>query len=177
MLIARSRLTDLEGKLDGILSSLESRNDAPPTPKSSSISETRIASIAPSRHALDSSPATGTLKSCNDFDTICQNASTTQDWASRLELDEHLLEDLLQRFRKMQHHFPFVVVHTHWSVAGMLQSRPCLLLAAVADAASHYPELQERLAKELRNLFARQIVVDGESSLDLLQALLVHLAW
>lgn len=172
MLIPRSRLTDLEGKLDGILSSLESRNDAASTPQSYSLPETRVASRASNGQPLESSPA-----SCSDFDTIRRNASATQDWASRLELDEHLLEDLLQRYRKMQHHFPFVVVHTHWGVPEMLQSRPCLLLAAVANAASHYPELQERLAKELRNLFARQIVVDGESSLDLLQALLVHLAW
>lgn len=59
----------------------------------------------------------------------------------------------------------------------MLERRPCLLLAAVANAASHCAELQEKLAKELRDLLARQVMVEGDTNLDLLQGLLVHLAW
>lgn len=114
---------------------------------------------------------------CNDFDGRSRNAFCTEDWISRLELDGGLIHNLLQRFRTTQHHFPFVVVPANWGIAEAMRTRPCLLLAAVANAASHHPELQERLAKELKRLFAQQIVVSGESSLDLLQALLVHLAW
>lgn len=98
-------------------------------------------------------------------------------WGSRLGIEHVQLEALLTRYRAMQHHYPFVVIAQEWTVSKMLHERPCLLLAAVSNAASQDPDLQESLAKELKDSFAQQIVSENLSSLDVLQALLVHLAW
>jgi hypothetical protein len=98
-------------------------------------------------------------------------------WASRLGLDHWLLGHLLQRYRTMQHHFPFVVIPEAWNLQNMMMSRPTLLLAIVSSSASHYPRLQQLLVKDLKDTLTRRVMVGGENNLELLQALLIHLAW
>jgi hypothetical protein len=98
-------------------------------------------------------------------------------WAGRLDLDHWLLGHLLQRYRMMQHHFPFVVIPEAWNLQNMMMSRPTLLLAIVSSSASHYPQLQQLLVKDLKDTLTRRVMVGGENDLELLQALLVHLAW
>ncbi|KAK5743305.1 hypothetical protein LTR17_002783 [Elasticomyces elasticus] len=103
--------------------------------------------------------------------------TATASWIGKLGLDHQLLDQLLGQYRSMQHFFPFVVVLPDWTSRSMMQDRPFLLLAAVANAANHYPRLQDLLAKEIREILADQIVIAGETSLDLLSGMLLHLAW
>jgi hypothetical protein len=98
-------------------------------------------------------------------------------WACWLDLDHWLLGHLLQRYRTMQHHFPFVVIPEAWNLQNMMMSRPTLLLAIVSSSASQYPQLQQLLVKDLKDTLTRRVMVGGENDLELLQALLVHLAW
>jgi hypothetical protein len=104
-------------------------------------------------------------------------ASPLSDWQTRLGLDKWLLAHLLQRYRTMQHYFPFVVVLESWDVPFMLDHRPTLFLAVAASAACHYPVVQQTLNEELKETVARRVLVGGETSLELLQTLLVYLAW
>jgi len=103
--------------------------------------------------------------------------SPCNEWPTRLGLDQWLLAHLLQRYRTMQHYFPFVVVLESWNVPYMLQARPTLFLAVAASAACHYPVVQQALNKELKDTLARRVLVGGETSLELLQTILVYLAW
>jgi hypothetical protein len=98
-------------------------------------------------------------------------------WADRLGLDWWLLGHLLQRYRMMQHNFPFVVIPKAWDLHHMLISRPVLLLAVVSSSACYYPQIQQVLIKELKDMLTRRVMIGGENSLELLQAFLVHLAW
>lgn len=98
-------------------------------------------------------------------------------WADRLGLDWWLLGHLLQRYRTMQHHFPFVVIPEAWDMHHMLASRPVLLLSVVSSSAYHYSRIQQVLIKDLKDTLTRRVMVGGENSLELLQAFLVHLAW
>lgn len=59
----------------------------------------------------------------------------------------------------------------------MLSSRQVLLLAIVSSSACHYQRLQQALVKDLKETLTRRVMVGGENDLELLQALLVHLAW
>lgn len=120
------------------------------------------------------------MDTSSDLDSLNEgpyNPASPEAWIKRLGLDHALLEALLCRYRAMQHHYPFVVVSEAWTVSGMLRQRPYLLLSVVANAASQTPDLQESLAKQIRDVFAQQIVKDNVTSLDVLQALLVHIAW
>lgn len=98
-------------------------------------------------------------------------------WADRLGLDLWLMGHLLQRYRTMQHHFPFVMIPEAWDLQHMLISRPVLLLAIVSSSACHFPQIQQSLIKDLKDTLTRRVMIGGENSLELLQAFLVHLAW
>jgi hypothetical protein len=83
----------------------------------------------------------------------------------------------LFRFRNMSTYFPFVIVPEEATVLSMSHNQPFLCIAALAAAASSEKILQRKLEQSFRIAILQKIMLDGERSLDLLQALLVYLAW
>lgn len=77
---------------------------------------------------------------------------------------------------KMGGAFPFVVVPQQ-SIQTLRRNRPYLLKAVVTAAAHQDRELQRLRAVDFITSLSRAILIDGEKSLDILQALLIHLAW
>lgn len=96
---------------------------------------------------------------------------------SGTELSTIALLHLVDRFRAMIPYFPFVPLPSDLSITELAAERPFLLLAMVTCAASKYPRLQKALNEELKETLCCEAIVDGERSLDLLQGLLVYLAW
>lgn len=113
----------------------------------------------------------------HDENEVKFNSILHGSWAGRLGLDHWLLNHLLRRYRATQHLFPYVVIPESWDVTYMLSNRPILLLAIVSSAACHYPQLQQVLVNDLRDTLTRRVMLGGENSLELLQAMLLHLAW
>ncbi|KAJ5415116.1 hypothetical protein N7465_003811 [Penicillium sp. CMV-2018d] len=107
------------------------------------------------------------------------DASTAMDaaWITDLGLSPVVLEHLLDRFRGMVSYFPFVRLSDTWTAASMAEDRPFLLLAAVAAASSKYCHLQDALIRRFKEFLSQRVIIAGEKDLDLLQGLLVHLAW
>ncbi|PYI28965.1 hypothetical protein BP00DRAFT_401748 [Aspergillus indologenus CBS 114.80] len=107
------------------------------------------------------------------------DSSTAIDaaWVTSLGLSPVVLEHLLDRFRSMASYFPFVRLSSDCTAASMAKSRPFLLLAALAAASSNYCHLQDALIRQVRESLSQRVVIAGEKDLDLLQGLLVHLAW
>lgn len=77
----------------------------------------------------------------------------------------------------MASYFPFVRLSDTWTAASMAKDSPFLLLAAVAAASSKYCHLQDALINQFKESLSQRVVMAGEKSLDLIQGLLVHLAW
>lgn len=77
---------------------------------------------------------------------------------------------------KMGGAFPFVVIPQQ-TVQSLRRTRPYLLKAVITAAAHKDRELQRRRAVDFITSLSKAILIDGEKSLDVLQALLVHLAW
>lgn len=94
-----------------------------------------------------------------------------------LGLSPGLVDEFLNAFRDMSWYFPFVVLPQHCSAQTLAQERPFLFLAAITCASSRHPLLQKALNKEFKDILSRNVIADGERSLDLLQGLLVYLAW
>lgn len=86
-------------------------------------------------------------------------------------------EQLLSTFRYMAQYFPFVVLPLNATAYSMSQERPFLLLAVLTTALSSEKSLQKALDHEFRSTLCAKVVIEGEKSIDLLQGLLVHLAW
>ncbi|GAD95625.1 conserved hypothetical protein [Paecilomyces variotii No. 5] len=105
------------------------------------------------------------------------SAAIDTAWITDLGLSPVVLDYLLDRFRGMACYFPFVRLSDAWTAASMAEDRPFLLLAAVAAASSNYPHLQDALNRRFKESLSQRVVMAGEKDLDLLQGILVHLAW
>lgn len=78
---------------------------------------------------------------------------------------------------KMTPHFPFVIVPPDVSVWQLRQEKPFLCLAILASASYENMPLQRTLGNEVKKVVASRMVIGGEISFELLQGLLVFLAW
>ncbi|KAL1632630.1 hypothetical protein SLS56_003529 [Neofusicoccum ribis] len=74
-------------------------------------------------------------------------------------------------------HFPFVVLPQDTSAQQLRREKPLLFLAVLASAAYGDVAVQRDLAMRMRNVIAEYLAGRGSMSFELLQALLVHLAW
>ncbi|GFF22903.1 hypothetical protein IFM61606_08659 [Aspergillus udagawae] len=195
---AKPRLVDLESKLTNIIGLL-SRSSAPlcgveppfdtdfgppAIPEHFSDRPHRTAEWM-SQEYLPNSEVGGGPESSENQNTTENNlenpwdSSTAMDaaWVTDLGLSPVVLEHLLNRFRGMASYFPFVRLPYACTAASMAEDRPFLLLAAVAAASPKYCHLQDALIGQFKESLSHRVVMAGEKDLDLLQGLLVHLAW
>ncbi|CAG8948861.1 hypothetical protein HYFRA_00001984 [Hymenoscyphus fraxineus] len=87
-------------------------------------------------------------------------------------------EDSLKYFKTKSHTFPFVLYPDEsMGLDWMRRERPFLLLAILTSAQGRNRRVQEVLEGELKAELGRRVIMVGEKSLDLLQGLLVYLAW
>jgi hypothetical protein len=73
--------------------------------------------------------------------------------------------------------FPFVVVPDRVSAAELAQTKPFLYRTIIMAASYHDKAGQVEMTKEIFHYLSDQMVIVNEKSLDLLQGLLVLMAW
>ncbi|KAJ4296146.1 hypothetical protein N0V88_004850 [Collariella sp. IMI 366227] len=74
-------------------------------------------------------------------------------------------------------HLPGVVFAPTMTVVDLRATKPILFLAVMAAASSEIPTLQRVLIKELMEVLAEKVIVRGNKSLELVQALQVTVIW
>lgn len=85
---------------------------------------------------------------------------------------------LVDEFReKNVPQFPFVVVPDGVAVLTLRRDWPFLFSAIISVMLYSHPETQRRLGESLQSQFITRAVMRSEKSLDILQGLLVYLAW
>ncbi|KAJ0417500.1 hypothetical protein BJY00DRAFT_325494 [Aspergillus carlsbadensis] len=192
---AKPRLADLESKLTDILGLLSGSNTSSSGDQSFSVPDVELPGIdlhvgsdltdclgheiptvsdmiQPSLPVEETRGTEhGTLTSSEAL-RDCDSA-----WITDLGLSSAVLQHLLHNFRGMSAYFPFVRLPEHLTVESMVNDRPFLLLAAVTNGASRYRHLQAALIEKLKNVLSQSLILAGETDLDLLQGLLLHLAW
>jgi hypothetical protein len=77
----------------------------------------------------------------------------------------------------MTPHFPFVIIPPNVSMHHLRQDKPFLFLAILASASYENMPLQRSLGGEVKKAVSARMILNGEVSFDLLQGLLVFLAW
>ncbi|KAK8096050.1 hypothetical protein PG999_014072 [Apiospora kogelbergensis] len=77
----------------------------------------------------------------------------------------------------MTAHFPFVVLPQSLHVSELARDRPCTCLAVLATASHGKLKLQRSLGSLLNELIASKVAIGPIHSLDMLQGLLVNVAW
>ncbi|PVH98082.1 hypothetical protein DM02DRAFT_531897 [Periconia macrospinosa] len=83
---------------------------------------------------------------------------------------------LLDSYRSMAEFFPFVTLPKELFVRDFIQQRPILMFAVLTAGSHDSPLLQLTLSREFRKVIMVKIM-NGEKSLELLQGLLVFIAW
>jgi hypothetical protein len=86
------------------------------------------------------------------------------------------MQTLVETYRHMIDFFPFVALPKDRSCQELVQHRPILMFAVFVAASHDSTLLQQTLSREFRKVVMVRIM-NGEKSLDLLQGLLVFIAW
>jgi hypothetical protein len=169
-----SRVTDIEEKLDRILSRLSSDD------------KSVLGQTAPPRRITPNSPPSSVpLNNANfeipfkipvvPFPNVVFDG--VQDVISKGYVSYEQAEVSLQAFRSEAYNFPFVVVDPTIPIDILRRKRPFLLLSILMFAAQWSVPLQSKLEEELKESLGKRVIMNGEKSLDLLQGLLVYLNW
>lgn len=75
-------------------------------------------------------------------------------------------------------YFPTVILPEGYDAVDIRRTKPTLFLAVIAAASgSSDAELNVSLNKEILQVYADQIVIQGEKSLELIQSMLITIAW
>jgi hypothetical protein len=175
----------LEEKLDGLLALLASRprnSDSEKSEEDTFHDDTTLrTSEEPSRSNRSELEQTTT-----PTDPLSEPAMTATDFDNRHDpdiIDQGLLTQdqaqlLLETFRqKCTVHFPFVVVPPETTTSSLRRNAPFLFLAIMSAMSYDNTLLQKYLVREITSQVSEKIVMKGEKSLQLLQGLLVHVAW
>ncbi|KAJ4985896.1 hypothetical protein SVAN01_08585 [Stagonosporopsis vannaccii] len=86
------------------------------------------------------------------------------------------MQMLVDTYRTMSDYFPFVTLPKDCTCRDLLQQRPMLMFAVLTVASYDSVLLQLTLSREFRKVVTVK-VMNGEKSLDLLQGLLIFIAW
>ncbi|KAJ5790482.1 uncharacterized protein N7518_007493 [Penicillium psychrosexuale] len=110
--------------------------------------------------------------------SLADGDAAPEEIINRHFLDVDTAERYLSTFKtKLTPHFPFVVVPPDVSFKQLHQEKPFLCLAILASASYENMPLQRALGDEVKKVVASRMVIGGEISFELLQGLLVFLAW
>lgn len=86
-------------------------------------------------------------------------------------------EELLQKFHRIKHFFPFIVIPEDATIKSLSRYSPFLLLAMLCAASAKDIQLVNHLDHEFKRVLSEKIICEGRKSLDFLQGLLVYIAW
>ncbi|KAF7588572.1 hypothetical protein BBP40_005491 [Aspergillus hancockii] len=101
-----------------------------------------------------------------------------KDVVDRGLLNMESAQYFLDVFRtQMAVHFPFVVIPPGVAAVQVREEKPFLFLAVLASASYSNMPLQRLLGTEIKKVISTRMVLNGDVSFDLLQGLLVFLAW
>lgn len=104
--------------------------------------------------------------------------STDGDIVDRGLVPTEMAAELFSRYKsQMVRHLPGVVFPPSTTVAELRRTKPVLFLSIMAAASGENHSLQRVLQKELMQIFAEKVIVVGEKSLELVQALNVAVIW
>ena len=187
------RVAEMEEKLDGLMALLASRQagkETSPSESSSAPSQPPAAVSPPETalqafpHPISSSVSSVSFSRSDDFRSQQSMPVFTfpafdqfNDVISRGIISTNQAEKSIRYFQSRALHFPFVLVPPKMSLDALRRERPFLLLSLLSFAAHHNEKLQLRLELELRESLSKRVIVNCEKSLDVLQGVLVYLAW
>ncbi|KAK7927398.1 Zn(II)2Cys6 transcription factor [Apiospora marii] len=187
------RASEIEGKLDDLVSLLRAQNAIPQTASASNLvpmeSRSEVAMSIPvpysgsasTSHQSSAPSANSHVSSDGDsfrFHDAAQSDSCDSSSTSDGDgLHQSHADEILETFRThCLQRFPFVYIAPSFSAQDMQRHRPFLWMNVQAICTKS-PLQCELLGRQIREYLARKLFVKLERDLDLLQGLLTYLSW
>lgn len=174
------RVAQLEEKLDGIVTLLkssqqqtspENRASAPSLPNEPGL-------MAPERSEQFKWPITPPQSTPQSYEIDSRYQIPNLAVPSNHDLFRNDPDSLLTLYRcYMTDQFPFVVIPLGMTADDLRRSRPFLLKTILMVASVRDMAGQTSMAEDIMDYVAEHMIKRGEKSLDLLQGLLVFMAW
>jgi hypothetical protein len=174
---------EVEKKIDSIYSLLQAAPTLPsglavqppemPTPRSlfSGDSASQASEISPTPNTI-----LGALDG-GDSSLYSDEASGLVDVIQMGIITIQEAKDLVESSMVNYGGLPWVEFPSELPLGRYRRERPFLLLALLALSSRKQAKLAEPLQSEFKNVISNKIVMEGERNLDLLQGLMVYLAW
>lgn len=93
------------------------------------------------------------------------------------EISPESANSILNTFRSFVVTFPFVVLQEDITVENLRRQQPFLFLAIMMVTTYATPSLQRMLLQKLKTQIAYRVIENSEKSLEIIQGLLVYVAW
>ena len=168
------RIEELEAKVNQLLDVLPPLAAKSASPEPSSASAQQVHAHGFAVPAIDETVFTN----ASMFNASSEAILPCLDAIGNSYLDLEHAEVLLQHFKaKISPHFPFVLVPQNDTADSLRHRKPFLLLAILAAASFENMPLQRKLGRKVKEVISDRMIMNGEVSFELLQGLLVHLAW
>lgn len=140
--------------------------------------ESKVRELMTDQNAAQSLQATPETAPRTRSTSVTESDDGDKDIIDRGLLNIEAAENYLESFKSiLTPQFPFVVIPHHVSSVQLREEKPFLFLAIMASASYENMPLQRLLGAEVKRAVASRIILNGEVSFDLLQGLLVFLAW
>ncbi|CAG7963251.1 unnamed protein product [Penicillium olsonii] len=188
---SKARICALESKVDDLLALAsqshlcrsqgfsqpldESTESEAPTSSSSSSRGERGSTIRGQSSCTSSNPADASINDWGGLPRIHGTSCTMVLLECGLSIDT--AERFLKQFHTMTSYFPFVALDSDATILDLCKNRPFALVAALTAAASADRRLQKSLGEKFRTCALHAIMIENERSLDLLNGILIYLAW
>jgi hypothetical protein len=175
----------MEQKLDGIFAMLSAGN-LNPLGKEMKLPDASHPTPSAAGNVTDSVLVPQTRNIINNVQQLGLMTPLSPSWLKFDELQDAIgkgiiaydkAEALLRGYGTHAPNFPFIVFSPTVSLDFLRREKPFLLLSVLTMASTSNQVLQDLLEAELRETLGRKVIFNGEKSLDLLQGLLVYLAW
>jgi hypothetical protein len=110
---------------------------------------------------------------------LTQPVENPRPWRTfvRRQMEPTTAQRLLKRYESLQPFFPFVDLPAGWTLDSMSQKRPFLTLGILSAMSNTDVSLQQRLDLAFRRALSEIVLVKGESSMDIIQGLMVYTTW
>jgi hypothetical protein len=106
-----------------------------------------------------------------------QDKTVAPEWKPEPQPNTSEIKRCLSRYESLQHYFPFVPLPQHWSVKDMKEEHEFMLLGILSAITIHETEVNVRLHSQFLCVLAEKAVMRNEKSLDIIQGILIQIAW
>ena len=183
--VIASRVRNLEDKLEGIMSLLSAAGQNPPvTAPSQGRHEGRSGPGRPDSQRRALYPQPPTSPAATPKDPVVPPTQVLQSEPSSIQIIPGFAlslteaDAILNLYRtSYSPHFPFVAIPVTATAAELEQSSPLLFRTILQVVAPQTAAIQKGVDRWFRRTVAQRVIVEQERCLELLQALLVFIAW